>query len=362
MAALTGALPQPPLHGGDLARAAQRFDIPLPQWLDLSAALNPEPFPVPALSPLVFQSLPDDGALLQLARDCYLGDAITAAPDDAASQVVAAAGTQAVIQALPLLRPACRVAVPSIGYREHAYRWQLVGHEVVEYDPRHADALTALAAHVDALVVINPNNPLALELAPAQLRAALALLQPRGGWLIVDEAFADVAPALSMVPWIGAPGLIVLRSLGKFFGLAGLRCGFALCWPPLAQSLRIALGPWAVSGPTQAVAQVALADRDWQRRARPKLLAASRACGDMLERALRRFDGELLRGALFNSVVLRNEVAIELQERLAREAVWTRLVELDRGEALLRFGLVAPTDEARWSRFQRALAALAGGG
>ena len=365
MAALSDALLQPPRHGGDLQQAAQRYGIAPAQWLDLSAALNPEPFPLPPLSPALFQTLPDDGALLQCAAEYYFGSSDTVGPshavgvsNDAVAQLVAAAGSQAIIQLLPLLRPACRVAVPAIGYREHAFRWQLAGHEVVEYDPRHADALSALAAHVDVLVVINPNNPLALETAPTQLREWLQQLQPRGGWLVVDEAFADSAPSLSMASQVGAPGLVVLRSLGKFFGLAGMRCGFALCWPQLAQQLRVALGPWAVSGPTQAVAAAALADRDWQKRARPQLLAASRACGDMLERALRRFDGQLLRSVLFNSVVLRAEQAVAVQQQLAHAAIWCRLVELDRGEALLRFGLVSPTNDANWSQFQRGLASL----
>lgn len=346
---------QPPRHGGDLSQAAQRYRVSPEQWLDLSAALNPEPFPLPTLPPHVFQTLPDDGELLQAAADYYFGDSHDIADP---AHIVAAAGTQAIIQTLPLLRPACRVAVPSIGYREHAFRWQLAGHEVIEYDPRHAEALLALAAHVDVLVVINPNNPLAIETAPQLLRDCLGLLQQRDGWLVVDEAFVDASPTLSMTQEAGAQGLIVLRSLGKFFGLAGMRCGFALCWPQLAQLLRVALGPWAVSGPTQAVAKIALADRDWQKRARPKLRAASQACGDMLERALRRFDGRLLRSALFNSVVLRADVAVELQETLAQSAIWTRLIELDRGEALLRFGLVEPTDSLRWSQFQRGLVSL----
>ncbi len=354
MAALTDQV-QPPRHGGDLLQAAQRYGIEPAQWLDLSAALNPEPFPLPTLASEVFQALPDDSELLQIAGDYYLA---AAASVDAARHLVAAAGTQSIIQTLPLLRPACRVAVPSIGYREHAFRWQLAGHEVIEYDPRHVEALSTLAAHADVLVVINPNNPLALETAPQLLRDCLAMLQTRGGWLVVDEAFVDATPALSLAGDVGADGLIVLRSLGKFFGLAGMRCGFALCWSQLAQQLRVALGPWAVSGPTQAVAKVALANRDWQKRTRPKLHAASRACGDMLALAFRRFDGQVLRSVLFNSVVLRADVASELQDRLAREAIWMRLIELDRGEALLRFGLVEPTDQARWSQFQRGLAAV----
>jgi cobalamin biosynthetic protein CobC len=345
-----------PEHGGDVRAASRRYGIAPGEWLDLSAALNPEPYSLPALPAACFQQLPDNEGLVAAARDYYLGGA--GDPDS----IVAAAGSQALIQALPLLRETCRVAVPLVGYREHAFRWRLAGHVVNSYDPRQpaqVDALLAAGA-IDVLVVINPNNPLATETAPAQLQGWLAQLQACGGWLVVDEAFADASPQLSLAPLGPQAGLILLRSLGKFFGLAGMRCGFALCEPALARQLRLALGPWPVSGPAVLVAMHALDDRDWQRGARPRLLAAGGACGDLLGSAFRRLEGQVLRSVLFNSVLLPKAVAEGAREQLALQAIWVRLVELDETMALLRFGLVAPARQEQWRRFQQGLAAVAG--
>src|SRR5699024_8430797 len=150
---------EPPVHGGDLHRAAERYGRPLsitrPEqaWLDLSAALNPRPYPLPTASSAANWRLPGDlEPLLQAARDYY-----------GAAQAVALPGSQAAIQWLPVLRPRGRVAVPGIGYREHWFRWQWAGHAVVTYHPGDTTAIDALLsadgdAAVDVLVVINPNN------------------------------------------------------------------------------------------------------------------------------------------------------------------------------------------------------------
>lgn len=344
-----------PRHGGDVAAASRRYGIAPAQWLDLSAALNPEPYPLPPLPAGCFQQLPEYEGLLAAARDYYL-------PRQADTEcLVVAAGSQALIQALPLLRPACRVAVPAVGYREHAFRWQLAGHSVVEYDPLGPMAVDVLLAEgVDVLVVINPNNPLASEIAPQRLQGWLTQLQRRGGWLVVDEAFADATPALSLASLLPQPGLVLLRSVGKFFGLAGIRCGFALCDQALAAQLRLALGPWPLSGPAVVAAMHALDDVDWQRRTRPRLRAAANACADLLASLFRHRGGEILRGALFNSVRLPLAAAQQVQEQLAEQAVWVRLLPLPGGEqALLRFGLVTPAQPERWQRFQDGLHAVA---
>lgn len=348
-----------PRHGGDVAVASRRYGIAPALWLDLSAALNPEPYSLPALPAACFQQLPELEGLLAAARDYYLeGGGLESGAVDC---LVAAAGSQTLIQALPLLRAPCRVAVPAVGYREHAFRWQLAGHTVIEYDPLQLAQIDALAAtDADVLVVINPNNPLGCEVGLPRLQGWLAQLQRRGGWLVVDEAFVDATPALSLAPLLPEPGLILLRSLGKFFGLAGMRCGFALCEPALAEQLRLALGPWPVSGPTVLVAMHALDDRDWQRRARPRLRAASVACGDLLASAFRRQGGEVLRSALFNSVRLPLPAAQRAQDRMAQQAVWVRLIELAEGDALLRFGLVSPSQTEPWRRFQAGLVAVTG--
>jgi len=336
-----------PEHGGDLARAIARYGIAASDWLDLSAAINPEPYAPPGLPAAVFQQLPaPDEALREAAASCYRGD-------HDAHLLAAAPGSQALIQWLPLLRETCRVAVPSVGYREHAFRWRWAGHQLFEYDARDPAAIErALRDGADVLVVINPNNPLTTRYAAADLLKWLHRLQQRRGWLVVDEAFMDAQPEHTLATAAGEPGLIVLRSLGKFFGLAGLRCGFALCEPTLAQALRVAIGPWPVSGPTAQVAEQALRDSPWQEHARLRLREHSRACAALLAEA---FGAQWVMAAdLFISVALPAERALAAQDRLARSGIWVRFIALDTQQALLRFGLVAHESQA-WQRLRYAL-------
>lgn len=338
----------PPSHGGNLAQAITRYRIPASDWLDLSAALNPEPYPPAALCPSLFQHLPaSDEPLREAAAFYYFGAAANA------GSVVCAPGSQALIQWLPLLRSRCRVAVPSIGYREHAFRWRWAGHDVVEYDARSETAIDDLLPTIDVLVVINPNNPLTNVCAPSRLSAWLQTLQQRQGWLVVDEAFADTDPTHSMAAAVGEPGLIVLRSVGKFFGLAGLRCGFALCEPSLANTLRVALGPWPVSGPTAEIAERALRDIAWQHSARSKLRGHSAALANQLESVFGDV-GRVCHTGLFASVTLSAEQALAVQDGLARAGIWVRHIELDADSGLLRFGVLAEGG-ADWLRLRAAL-------
>ena len=239
-----------PHHGGDLA-AARREHGGGDDWLDLSTGINPFPYPIGELPEEAWTRLPDSGVEAELlaAATAYYG-----APDPAC--VVAAAGSQSLIQLLPRLRPAGRVAILRPTYVEHEPCWAAAGHEVValgEVD----------AGDCDVVVLANPNNPDGRRFAPAELEELAAGLAPRGGWLVVDEAFADLEPELSLAATVRQPGRIVLRSFGKFFGLAGLRLGFVLTEPALAGRIRSALGPWAFSSPAAWIATRAFADRTW---------------------------------------------------------------------------------------------------
>ena len=205
-------------HGGRLNRAAATYGIAVDQWLDLSTGINPRSWPVPHIPEAVWQRLPEaDDGLDAIARDW--------ARAPAAAGCVALPGSQAAIQLLPRLRAPGRVGVPSPGYAEHAHWWRAAGHEVVAL--AH-DAVDEVLDTLDALVWIQPNNPTGLCLPRSMLRDWRERLAARGGWLVLDEAFADPTPEASLVADTGTEGLIVLRSIGKFFGLAGLRGGFCL--------------------------------------------------------------------------------------------------------------------------------------
>lgn len=325
-------------HGGRLLEAARRHGLPPEAWLDLSTGINPWGWPVPAAPPAAWARLPEeeDGLADRAARHYGTKAALPVA------------GSQAAIQALPWLRRAGRVGLAHPAYREHFRAWRRAGHEVTTCGG--SGCVEAARGRLpDVVVVINPNNPTGERRSAASLLDLHALLSARGGWLVVDEAFMDVEPEESLAPHADREGLIVLRSLGKFFGLAGARVGFVLAAPAFLAQLQDWLGPWALAGPSRWAAAQALADRPWQEAARARLIAA----GARLARLLR--DGGLPPDggtALFQWV--KTPLAHDLHEALARRGVLTRLF-LD--PPSLRFGL--PGREADWERLAAALRAAA---
>ncbi|MGO4330830.1 threonine-phosphate decarboxylase CobD [Cupriavidus sp. 2TAF22] len=326
-------------HGGDLLAAVRRYGRPAAGWLDLSTGINPDGYPVPALPAEAWQRLPqDDDGLAALAAQAY-----------GAPRALPVAGSQAAIRALPLLLRPGRVGVAAQGYSEYAPAFARAGHDVVPL--AEADfAQAGLAARLDHLVVVNPNNPTARTLAPATLLAWHAGLAARGGTLLLDEAFMDCTPALSLAALSGRPGLVVLRSLGKFYGLAGVRCGFVLARADLLAALDAHLGHWTVAGPARAVARLALADTAWQDATRARLQQA----GDRLAAMLRAHGLVPASHPLF-SWVPHADAAI-LHDALARQGVWTRLFEAQDGVLpSLRLGL-PPASAQAWQRLDAALA------
>jgi cobalamin biosynthetic protein CobC len=204
----------------------------------------------------------------------------------------------------------------------------------------------ALSVATPYVLLCNPNNPTA-EHHPHDVAVdAAKQLKKRGGWLIVDEAFMDVTPAESLAPLAGtaeAPNLIVFRSLGKFFGLAGARVGFVLAAPDILNRLAETIGPWTVSGPAREVARLALLDTAWQTAMREKLTLA----GARLLELLQPF-GEVKSAQLF--ATLNSPHTAELHLHLAQRGILTRIFDQ---QPLLRFGL--PGSEPEWQRLSSAL-------
>lgn len=326
-------------HGGNLQLAAQQYGIATSDWLDLSTGINPDPYPLPALPAHLFHRLPaEHTALLQSAAH-YYGALTQTVP-----LILATAGSQAALQALPRSRPPCRVALPRTMYQEHAHAWRRAGHQVCLLErPLASD----LPADIDVLVLCNPNNPTGQRYTQAQLLTWHRQLRARGGWLVVDEAFMDPTPEHSVLAHAGQPGLWILRSLGKFFGLAGIRVGFVFGEAQAVQTLAELLGPWAVTGPSAYLAHIALEDQVWQQQARQTLSAAAKRLQQLLTAHGLRPQGGT---ALFQYVP--HAHAHALHTALARQGVWTRYFEQP---SALRFGLPGAQD---WSRLEAALATL----
>jgi len=322
-------------HGGRLRAAAKRYSIPLADWLDLSTGINPHGWQAETIPANIWQRLPEEeDELVEVACDYY-----------GAPSLLPVAGSQAAIQALPQLRARSRVSMLTPSYAEHALTWRRAGHQVSMVAPQQ---INAALPHTDVLVLVRPNNPTGFVFPTEQLLDWHARLADRNGWLIVDEAFMDMTPEQSITSYAASPGLIVLRSLGKFFGLAGARVGFVCAQSALLSQLNHLLGPWTVNTPARWVAVHALQDAAWQAEARSHLLLASNRLRTLLIRHQLAPAGGC---GLFQWSVARH--AAEVYEALASQGILVRYLN---EPPSLRFGL--PAHESDWQRLDRALAQI----
>jgi cobalamin biosynthetic protein CobC len=325
-------------HGGDLTQAMAQYGGTPPMWLDLSTGINPRPWPIPATLPeMLWQRLPsraDQDALIAAARMAYnLPEGV---------EIAAASGTQALIQWLPYLTAPGAVAIPGPTYSEHAAAWNSAGHEVITLT-----ALDHLPDHARYAVIVNPNNPDGRLLDKVALARIATLLRERGGWLVIDEAFADLDPACSAVALCCDLPVIVLRSFGKFYGLAGLRLGFAIGPPAMIRRIASALGPWPCSGLALAIGRAALLDQQWAAHARERLKSLADRLDNVLGAA-----GFVIVGGTTLFRLVRDSDAEMLHQALAERHIWCRNFEW--ADDLLRFGL--PGDDDAFGRLVSALA------
>jgi cobalamin biosynthetic protein CobC len=320
---------------GRVREAARDYGAALDDWVDLSTAVNRWPYPVHPIAPASWQRRADDDEALERAAADYYGNA----------NLIALPGAQLAIKALPALFKPLSLACLAPVYEPHALAWESFGHK-----PRRLPTLArALAATTPNILLSNPNSPDAATTTPDALLAAAEALHRRGGFLVVDETFADAEPDASLAALAGgarAPNLIVLRSLDLFFGLAGARVAFVLAAPEKLDRLRQLVGSDAVAPPSRAAAHQALADIAWQSSTREGLAAASQRLAALLA-AL----GPVSRSTLFCALKLPETEVAALYDHLARRAILTRRCA---GQGLLRFGL--PRDENEWQRLSAALA------
>lgn len=332
-----GLVGDPIQHGGNLARARALFPQAPEPWIDLSTGINPHSYPHSAIPGNIFARLPEPALLEDLK-------AIAAKAYDApsAAHVAAAPGTQILLPIVASLIQGRKAAVLSPTYAEHARAARMAGFDVTETDdPRQLET-------ADLAVIVNPNNPTGRIVSKADLLALAAVMQIRGGLLVVDEAFADVSEAKSVADRVESGGLLVLRSFGKFYGMAGLRLGFAISHPDVVRRIEERLGPWAVSGPALCVANEALADGWWQVMMRRELEDEAARLDALLAAAgIKVFGGT----SLFRLV--RDPRAQALYHHLGRRGIITR--GFDERPDDLRIGLPGQRD---WSRVEEALASF----
>ena len=326
----------PLVHGGDLNAARRLFpDAPEP-FLDLSTGINPNPYPIPPLSPQVFAQLPQEDTLAKLLA---CAAAAYGAPDE--SNVVPAGGMQILVTLIAGAAPPGLTRIVGPTYAEHARALVLAGHDV--------ETVPDLAPLGEAALslVVNPNNPDGRVFAREDLLAIAARQRKSGGMLIVDEAFMEIGPREeSLAGDVEEANVIVLRSLGKAYGLAGLRLSVALAATTAAARLRAALGPWPLSGPALEVGAQALSDMTWLTATRAALAKDGKRLDELLETAgLARVGGTPL------FTLVRHDDAPQVFDRLGRAGIFVRRFAEE--PTWLRFGL--PGAEADWQLLEVAL-------
>ncbi|UOG92196.1 MAG: threonine-phosphate decarboxylase CobD [Candidatus Thiothrix sulfatifontis] len=320
-------------HGGQLRRFSQTFGIPLADWLDVSTGISPWAYPLPPVPSACWQRLPEsDDGLASVAADYY-----------GSSCVLPVSGSQEAIKLLPQCFPSNRrVGIISPAYHSHQHAWSAQGHTVQALNPTQ---VAAVMPTLDVLVVVNPTNPTAQCYSAETLRHWQQTLLQHGGCLVVDEAFMDVTPTQSLITHEPQAGLVVLRSVGKFFGLAGVRLGFVWAEIPLLQAIAALQGDWSVSHPARWAGQQALADQAWQQQQRSRLVQA----GERLHTLLQRYYGDAVQSTPLFSY-LPSPHAATIHQALAAQGILTRLFT---EPAALRFGL--PATEQDWLRLEQGI-------
>ncbi|GGK68225.1 threonine-phosphate decarboxylase [Amphritea balenae] len=355
-----------PLHGGDIYSASVRYGIPAPQWLDLSTGLNPESYPLPQLDAAAFQRLPYLNPDFIAAAAHYYGN----------DQLMPCNGSQLIIQALPqcleqeYLPPGVQeklpVLLPEYGYQEHRDHWQRHGNPIRTYPAFDSGAAVAtVEAAIDQgdpfhLVVINPNNPTGLCFTPQQLKN-WAERMPGGGYLVVDEAFIDLEPTQSVLANHFCDNMLVLRSFGKFFGLAGIRLGFVFAQAELRNALQQHTGIWMVNGPAQSLATRALLDSEWQYSAQHRIRDCAAHTRQLFSALFDRIKPLMqVHTPLFSSYQIDRKEAYRLHHHFASQGILLRVIELDGQTSLLRIGISSAADDQQSERLREAVASYVG--
>jgi cobalamin biosynthetic protein CobC len=307
-------------HGGDLENAIKNYGGKSHQWLDLSTGISPWNYPIPEFEPSTWRTLPAPDKQLLTAASAYY--------QCQASEIALTPGSQLAIRLIPqLLKTTQTVAVPLVGYQEHASSWKLAGHRVLRYQSLAELEKMIANNQVSNAVVINPNNPTSEQIPTVSLRLLSTSLS---GLLIVDQAFADLRLNHSdhdALPLLHRnANVVALKSIGKFFGLAGARIGFAIGRHPIVAELQTLLSPWSVAGPSMQLATMALNDTQWQRSQIKRIKHHAERQRLALSTIKQGMPNCVLHDqSLFFSIFDENDLIVNLHHHLAEQKIWARL-------------------------------------
>lgn len=306
-------------HGGGLDGAIAQYGGARSDWIDLSTGINPHPYDIAGLHMSDWTDLPDHGAFQRLTAAARR---FWNVPEGA--EVLPAPGASAIIARVPALAAPAHVQITSPTYNEHAAAFASQRWSVASEGP------------AEARVIVHPNNPDGRLWSAADADAPLT---------VIDESFCDVSPETSLIHLSERPGVVVLKSFGKFWGMAGLRLGFAIAHPDLIARLSDLTGPWAVSGPALRIGTQALQDDNWAMQTRARLAEDTRRLDELVTAKGARLIGGT---TLFRLYEVNSAAA--WQDRLARSQIWSRIFPYS--QTYLRLGL-PPSDG--WDRLEAAL-------
>ena len=328
------------IHGGQLIELAKTYDKPISSWLDISTGIAPFSYPPPKIPKKSWRRLPEiNENLHNIIRDYYRCEF------SAISN-----GSQAAIMSLPGLwkskiRKPITVFLPIHGYKEHALAWEKNDCNICWYDDNLPD-IKALDADC-VLVVINPNNPTGKLFEREVLLEYQTAIERLGGLLIIDEAFMDcVQPSQSMSTHVKLGNTIVLRSFGKFFGLAGVRLGFVIANQDWVTRISEIQGPWTVNGPALFIASKALADKGWQEKQQSRLKRQSKSLCQVMQECFKHDSYHWISGTnLFQTIRFKTSTAAEFwYKSLCERQIYVRIFEDNNA---LRFGIPNPKELIR---------------
>ena len=352
-----------PEHGGAIKAASRHFNIPASEWLDLSTGIAAQSWPVPEIPAEYFNRLPEDSAELNLAIATYYGQ----------KHYLAAAGSQTFIQHLPTAfknylsekkeltenSAPLKVALISPSYSEHFNAWNFAGYQVERFDSIQTLQTAFITVDFKAVIIVNPGNPSGQLLSKAELLELREILTQQNTWLIIDEAFIDATPSASLLTQSNLSNLLVLRSVGKFFGLPGIRAGFLFGDPQFLPHIQPYIGPWSLSGPAQFICEQALLDTPWQQKQIQRLDSNNQKLTELLQQLN-------LQNVTLNTLTLNTQCKMFVSITSADDSQLTSiyhqaclnglLLRLFPKEKLLRIG--HPSTDQEWDRLDSFLSSI----
>jgi len=307
-------------HGGKLDAVVRQYGGKKSEWLDLSTGINPKPYPFKQIDKTYWNRLPDDNdfkSLYTAARNFW--------SPPKSSLLLGAPGVSSLIALIPLLQPFKTVSIQNPTYSEYELSFKRVGCKVLD-----------IGGEIN--VVVNPNNP------DGKIQIRDEILKNHKKLTIIDESFCDLYPENSLVSLAVNPDIIILKSFGKFWGLAGLRLGFAIGTGSTINPIKDALGPWQISGPAFSIGCQALKDTKWAEGTRVDLNKSARRL-DLI------MDGYKLVGGTNLYRLYYTKDAQNLTQHLASQKILIR--NFDYNKNWVRIGI--PGQESDWERLYKAV-------